>query len=57
MVILTSNHKTIGFRISTVHTANKDKGNESPFPFSLFDFQVHRTLQSDAIERSCIAHS
>ena len=55
MIIFTSNHIAIGFRLSVVQTANKEK--KSAFPFPLFDFQVHMTLQSDAIERSHRAHS
>ena len=48
MIISSSKHNAIGFRLSTVQTANKEEGNESAFPFSLFDFQVLRTLKSDA---------
>ena len=45
MIIFTSKHNALGFRISTVQTANKGKGKDSGFRFSKFYFQVHRTLQ------------
>ena len=46
MVTFTSKHNGVDFQKSTVQTANtwnKEKGNESKFPFSLFDFELHRT--------------
>ena len=57
MIIFTSKNNGIDFQSSTVQTANKEKGNERKIPFSLFDFQSHRTLRICAIEDSHIAHS
>ena len=57
MIIFTSKNNGIDFQSSTVQTANKEKENERKIPFSLFDFQTHRTLQTCAIEDSHIAHS